>query len=93
MATTALKEHRLNIRLDQRSREMLDKAAAYAQVSVSEFVLRHALASAEQVVKAHESITLGPDDFRAFLEALDAPTEPNAALQRAFQRHTDRVRG
>ena len=92
MTTAAVKERRLNIRLDRRAREMLDKAAAYAHVSVSEFVLAHALASAEQVVEAHEAITLQPDDFQAFLEALDAPAEPNAALQRAFERHASCVR-
>lgn len=92
MATTTTKESRLNIRCDQRARELLDRAAAYAHVSVSEFVLSHALASAEQVVHAHESLTLQPEDFQAFLAALDAPAEPNAALRRAFERHAALVR-
>lgn len=85
------KESRLNIRCDLRARELLDRAATYAHVSVSEFVLSHALASAEQVVREHEAITLQPEDFRAFLAALDTPAEPNAALQRAFQRHAEQV--
>ncbi len=92
MPATTLKETRLNIRCDLRSRELLDRAATYAHVSVSEFVLSHALASAEQVVQEHEAITLKPEDFQAFLAALDAPAEPNPALQRAFQRHTEQVR-
>lgn len=92
MAATTTKESRLNIRCDQRARELLDRAATYAHVSVSEFVLSHALASAEQVVHAHESLTLQPEDFQAFLAALDAPAEPNAALGRAFERHAALVR-
>lgn len=92
MPATTLKEGRLNIRCDHRSRELLDRAATYTRVSVSEFVLKHALACAEQVVQAHESITLKPEDFRAFLAALDAPASPNAALGRAFARHTEQVR-
>ena len=92
MTTTTLKEGRLNIRCDHRSRELLDRAATYAHVSVSEFVLSNALASAEQVVQAHESITLQPEDFQAFLSALDAPARPNAALKRAFKRHAEQVR-
>lgn len=91
MGTTTAKEHRLNIRCDQRTRQLLDKAASYAHVSVSEFVLTHALASAEQVVEAHESISLGPDDFQAFLAALDAPPKPNAALKRALKRHAQQT--
>lgn len=92
MSTPTTKENRLNIRCDVRTRQLLDKAAAYTHVSVSEFVLSRALASAEQVVQAHESITLNPADFQAFLAALDTPTEPNEALQRAFDRHTRQVR-
>ena len=92
MTSATTKESRLNIRCDDRARELLDKAAGYAHVSVSEFVLTHALASAEQVVQAHEAITLKPKDFQAFLAALDAPARPSAALKRAYKRHTEQVR-
>ena len=92
METSSLKESRLNIRCDSNTRQLLDKAASYAHVSISEFVLSNALASAERVVQAHESITLRPKDFEAFLEALDTPAKPNAALKRAFKRHTSLVR-
>ena len=92
MGGATIKESRLNIRCDNRARQLLDKAATYAHVSVSEFVLTHALASAEQVVQAHESITLTPKDFQAFLAALDAPAKPKAALKRAFKRHAEQVR-
>lgn len=91
MSSTTIKESRLNIRCDNRARDLLDRAAAYAHLSISEFVLSHAMASAEQVVLEHESITLKPADFQAFLAALDAPAKPNAALKRAFERHADSV--
>ena len=92
MGTTTVKESRLNIRCDSRARQLLDKAAGYARVSVSEFVLSHALVSAEQVVQAHESITLTPQDFEDFLAALDATAEANAPLERALERHAAQVR-
>ncbi len=92
METTITKESRLNIRCDSYTRQLLDKAAGYARVSISEFVLSNALASAERVVQEHESITLNSKDFEAFLEALDAPATSNAALKRAFKRHADQVR-
>jgi uncharacterized protein (DUF1778 family) len=91
MNTTTVKENRLNIRCDKHARQMFNKAAAYAHVSVSEFILSHALASAEQVIQAHESITLHPADFQAFLVALDKPVEANSALSRAFDRHSEQV--
>lgn len=92
METTMTKDSRLNIRCDSYTRQLLDKAASYVHVSISEFVLSNALASAERVVQERESITLDPKDFKAFLAALDAPPIPNAALSRAFQRHADQVR-
>ena len=86
-AEPVIKESRLNIRCGLPARRLLDKAAAYSQLSVSEFVLKNALAVAEEVVHSHEAITLSDDDFVAFLAALDAPATPNAALLRAFERH------
>lgn len=90
--SVALKDARLNIRCDTRSRALLDRAAAYARVSVSEFILKNALATAEAVIQEHEAITLASDDFRAFLAALDAPAKPNAAMKRALKRHAEQVR-
>lgn len=91
MENTTVKESRLNIRCDVHARELLDKAATYAHVSVSEFVLSHALASAEQIVQANENITLKPEDFHAFLAALDTPVQPSPALKTAFKRHAEQV--
>ena len=90
--TSLAKDTRLHIRCDQRVRHLLDKAAAYTHMSVSEFVLRRAVEEAQAVLAANETITLSQDDFAAFLSALYAPAEPNAALQRAFVRHDVAVR-
>ncbi len=87
-----VKNTRLHIRCDQEVRRLLDKAAAYAHMSVSEFVLRNAVEQAQSVVQAHEAIILSQDEFAAFLDALDTPAPANPALQRAFARHTKHVR-
>lgn len=92
METNTLKESRLNIRCDTHTRQLLDKAATYSHVSISEFVLSNALVSARRIVREHEAITLKPGDFEAFLNALDAAAKPNAALKRAFKRHATQVR-
>ena len=91
METATLKENRLNIRCDSQTLQLLDKAASYACVSISEFVLSHALASAQQVVQEHESITLKPKDFGVFMAALDATAKSNAALKHALKRHGEQV--
>lgn len=91
MENTTIKESRLNIRCNGHARELLDKAATYAHVSVSEFVLTHALASAEKVVQANECITLKAEDFHAFLAALDTSAKPKPALKKAFKRHAAQI--
>jgi uncharacterized protein (DUF1778 family) len=85
------KENRLNIRCDSQTLQLLDKAASYTRVSISEFILSHALASAKKVVQEHESITLKPKYFEVFMAALDAPAKPNTALKRALKRHAEQV--
>jgi uncharacterized protein (DUF1778 family) len=89
--TALTKDTRLNIRCDVEIRRLLDKAAAYAHMSVSEFVLSNAVVKAQSLVEYHEAITLSQNDFSAFLDALDAPPQANAALQRAYQRHASQV--
>lgn len=91
MENNTAKESRLNIRCDLHARELLDKAASYAHLSVSEFVLTHVLASAKNVVQENELITLKPEDFHAFLDALDTPAKPNTALKKAMKRHSGQV--
>ncbi|MBK5915218.1 hypothetical protein CCR84_12965 [Rhodocyclus purpureus] len=86
------KDTRLHIRCDQEVRRLLDKAAAYAHMTVSEFVLRNAVEQAQALVEQHEAITLSQQDFAAFLDALDTPAQPAPALQRAFARHARQVR-
>ena len=87
-----IKESRLNIRCGLFARRLLGKAAAYSQMSVSEFVLKNVLAVAEYVVQSHDSITLTERDFAAFLDAMDAPAEPDTALVRTIERHAELVR-
>jgi len=85
------KDTRLHIRCDQEVRHLLDQAAAYAHMSVSEFVLKQAVERARLVVEAHQVMTLTQQEFAAFLEALDAPAQASTALQRAFARHAEQV--
>jgi len=86
------KDTRLHIRCDQDARRLLDKAAAYAHMSVSEFVLRNAVLEAQSVVERHEAMTLSPEDFAAFLAAIETPAPQNIALERAAERHAKLLR-
>ena len=90
--TETVKQERMHIRLDTLSKQKLERAAAYAHKSLSEFVLGQALHAADEVIQEHETITLDEADWDVFLDALDSPPKPNAKLRQAFAEHKKRVR-
>ncbi len=93
MATAeTIKQERMHIRVDALSKQKLERAAAYAHKSLSEFVLGEALNSADEVIREHESLTLSQDDWEVFLSALENPPEPNARLKQALAEHSRRVK-
>jgi hypothetical protein len=52
--TETAKQERMHIRLDTLSKQKLERAAAYAHKSLSEFVLSQALHAADDVIQEHE---------------------------------------
>jgi uncharacterized protein (DUF1778 family) len=89
--TETIKQQRMHIRLDSLSKQKLERAAAYAHKSLSEFVLGQALHAADEVIYEHETLTLTQADWDLFLDALENPPKPNAKLKRAFAEHKKRV--
>ncbi|MGD8589059.1 MAG: DUF1778 domain-containing protein [Chromatiales bacterium] len=82
--TETVKQERMHIRLDALSKLKLERAAAYAHKSLSEFVLGQALSAADEVIHKHETLTLNEADWEVFLDALDNPPEPSTKLKQAF---------
>ena len=81
---------RLEVRVRPVDKARLERAAALAQVPVSEFVRSAVEERTERVLKEHESRTVVPAEFfDELLEALDSSGAPNAALARAAQRARD----
>jgi uncharacterized protein (DUF1778 family) len=86
-----LKQQRMHIRLDSLSKQKLERAAAYVNKSLSEFVVGQALHAADEVIHEHETLTLNQADWDLFLDALENPPKPSAKLKRAFAEHKKRV--
>lgn len=86
-----IKQERMHIRLDALSKHKLERAAAYAHKSLSEFVLGQALHAADEVIYEHETLMLNEADWAVFLDALENPSEPNAKLKQAFAEHKKRL--
>ena len=91
--TAEVKRDRMHLRLDAKTKRTLERAAAYQETSVSDFVLANAVAAAQRVINSHEKITLSARDWDAFFDALINPPEPNEKLKEAARRYRDRVGG
>jgi uncharacterized protein (DUF1778 family) len=88
--STNVKRDRMHLRIDASTKRKLERAAAYEQTSVTDFVVVSAVAAAERVIDAREKITLSPVDWDIFYNALINPPEPNRKLKAAAHRYRER---
>jgi uncharacterized protein (DUF1778 family) len=85
LSKTTPKRDRMHLRLDAATKRKLERAAAYVQKSVTDFVLTQAVEAADQLLKAHEQQVLSTSDWDAFCKALDKAPQPNRALKQGFR--------
>ena len=90
MATT--KDTRLDVRLPEENKKLIEQAASYLGQSVSAFTVATLIREAEEVVERFGVLRLSDRDRDAFLAALDAPPAPNAKLREAAKRHAKMIR-
>ncbi len=82
---------RVEARLTEEQKEMIQYAAGLLGLSVSDFLITSAQRAAESVIREHNIITLTAQDSLAFAQAILNPREPNQALREAFARHDRQV--
>jgi uncharacterized protein (DUF1778 family) len=78
---------RLETRITEEQKALIERAAAYEGRTVSDFVVSTVASAAEAIVHEHEIIRLNRAQSVAFVEALLSPPAPNAALRKAARRH------
>lgn len=83
---TALKDDRLQLRVDEASKRRLVDAANETHLSVTSFVLRYALRAADNILAERHAIQLEPSAAAAFTEALSSPAQVNERLAAALRR-------
>ena len=91
--TAEAKRDRMHLRVDTRTKRVLERAAAYEETSVSGFVLANAVAAAERVIGTRETVALSTKDWELFYDALVDPPAPNEKLKGAARRYRDRMAG
>ena len=91
MTASATKNERINLRLKQSAKELIERAATFEGQTVSGYILSSALASAEKTIHEHESIRLEAQDAQRFFDALAKPVRFNKKLTEALVEHDRRV--
>jgi uncharacterized protein (DUF1778 family) len=92
MPRTARRPDRINLRLSRGAKRTLERAAAYSEKTLTDFVIDVALQKAETIVRKNEAITLTADEWERFQSLLLNPPSPNRRLRRAFAEHARVVR-
>jgi len=85
MTSSPLRSEKLDLRLTPGAKQTLQRAAAAAQRSVTDFVLESALASAAETLAERQSFQLDPGQWEVFVAALDAPPQVHPRLTRLLQ--------
>jgi len=87
MASTAPQTARLNFRLSPEHKTLIERAAHSTGQTVSDFAISSLIEDARRALQEARSTTLSLRDGQRFLQMLEQPPAPNAALKRAATRY------
>ncbi len=82
-----LKKERICIRVDPKNKKLLEKAASYANETISSFVRHAAIETARDIAGERAPLILSERDGNAFFDALENPPGPNKGLLKAASRY------
>lgn len=85
MGHSTAKDATVQLRLRPSQKQLLTRAAAARQVSVSAFMLEHACDAAQRVLAEESVIVMSAGQWSAFQKALDAPPRPIATLRKLMK--------
>lgn len=92
MPRTAQRQERISIRLSPQSKRTLERAAAYADKTLTDFVVDVAMQRADALVREREVIALDAAEWERFQDLLLNPPEPTEKLRQALDDHARFVR-
>jgi uncharacterized protein (DUF1778 family) len=78
---------RLEARLSQETKALVQKAADLEGRTLTDFVISSVQAAAYKVIEQHQTLKLSLEDSEAFTNAVLNPLQPNEALKSAALRY------
>ena len=76
----------INLRIETRTRQLIDDAAAILGKTRTEFMVESARRQAVDVMLDQKLFVLDPDRYDAFMQALDNPPAPGPKLKSLLRR-------
>lgn len=83
--------HRLEFRLDETTRGLIERAAQLERRTVSDYCFTAIVEAVRRTIAKHEALNLSERDRAAFFEAMINPPEANKGLACALAEHGRRV--
>jgi len=89
-ASATQRDERIDLRISAEQKTLLARAASYAGVSLSNFLVSAAADRAKELVAERENVILTARDWKRFLAALDKAAGPRPKLEAAARRYRGR---
>ncbi len=83
---SAGKRQRIDIRLSDADKNMIDEAAMLTNQTVTQFIVSCASARAAEVIEQQRRIALSRESWERVMDAINNPAEPNERLKQAAKR-------
>jgi uncharacterized protein (DUF1778 family) len=84
------KDSRIDLRVTEEQKVLLEQAASLSGVSLSAYTLLHLLPQAQQDIERQERLMLSNRDRDLFLSALENPLELRGKLKSAIAKYRDK---
>ena len=88
--TSNAKDSRIDLRVTQEQKQLLEKAASLRGISLSAYTLLHLLPVAQQEIDASERLVLSNRDRDLFLSIMENPPELKGKLKTAINKYRDK---
>lgn len=83
---TALKKQRIDLRLTDDDKSLIEEAAAMSNQTITQFVVACASERAAEVIEQHRRLILDEASWERVMDAISHPPAPNDRLKRAAKR-------
>jgi uncharacterized protein (DUF1778 family) len=83
---TALKKQRIDLRLSDADKSMIEEAAAMTNQTITQFLVNSASERAAEVIERHRRLLLNEASWNQVMDAIENPPQPAEKLKRAARR-------